>query len=244
MSRGVLYGIGIGPGDPDLITVKGAKILSQCLDVFVPKAKISEKSTARAISEKHLHPEANIYELVFPMDTDNGRLRASWKEGAGRVAEVLEAGRDACFLTLGDTMLYSTYIYLVRALREILPKAEVVTVPGITAFSAAAAATEFPVGTGKRPVTIIPTSDDLEEVRRMLARPGVKVIMKIGQRCEQILELLEETGAIGDSVFISRVGLEDQRIERDLNKLRNGPPDTGYLSVILSGDGEKGERES
>ena len=242
MNLGVLYGIGIGPGDPDLITVKGSKILAGCRDVFAPKARITDNSTALAIAGGHLRDDARIHEMVFPMESDKQRLEESWRAAARRVADVLESGRDACFLTLGDAMFYSTYIYLVRALREILPQVEIVTVPGINAFSAAAAATEFPVGVGKRPVTIIPTSDALDEVREMLGRRGTKVLMKIGNRFEQILDLLEETGAADSAVFVSRVGMENQRVATDLAKLRNGPPDTGYLSVILTGgdDGEGG----
>ncbi|MDP2976060.1 MAG: precorrin-2 C(20)-methyltransferase, partial [Anaerolineales bacterium] len=151
MTIGVFYGIGIGPGDPDLITVKAANILSQCRTVFVPKARATEESIALTIAAKHLHPQADIRKLVFPMTTDKNKLHQSWIDNAKEVAAALESGLDAAFLTLGDTMLYSTYIYLVRALRDVLPDARIITIAGITAFSAAAALTHFPVGTGKLP---------------------------------------------------------------------------------------------
>ncbi len=95
---------------------------------------------------------------------------------------MLETGADACFLTLGDAFLYSTYIYLLRALRIRIPDVDVVTVPGITSFSAAAAIAEFPIGEAKKPVTIVPTADDLDEVRRAVSSGGAVILMKIGKR--------------------------------------------------------------
>jgi len=233
MSIGTLYGIGIGPGDPDLLTVKGAKLLSRCRHVFVPKAKPAAESLARTIAEEHLRPDAEIHEMVFPMTSDRNELAARWNESAESVAAVLRQGEDACFLTLGDSLLYSTYIYLARALRALLPEAPIVTVTGITALSAAAALTEFPIGEGKAPVTIVPTADDFATLRGALALGGTVVLMKIGRRLEAVLDLLEEAGRIDGAVFVSRVGLEGQRIETDLRKLREEGPEAGYLSVIL-----------
>ncbi|MGB6066108.1 MAG: precorrin-2 C(20)-methyltransferase [Desulfomonilaceae bacterium] len=240
MSRGKLYGIGVGPGDPDLITVKGATILGECAHVFVPKARNSAESVALSIAQKHINPRAEIHEILFPMTTDRSELEKRWEESARAIAEVLETGADACFLTLGDTLLYSTYIYMLRALRRRIPSVEVVTVPGITAFSAAASLAEFPVGEAKEPVTIIPTADDLKDVRRALSLGGTVVLMKIGKRLNQILDLLEDAGVIEHSVFISHAGMASQRIEADLRNLRGENSETGYLSIILvRGKGEK-----
>jgi len=233
MKRGTLYGIGIGPGDPDLMTLKGVKILGDCPHVFVPKARQDAESLALNIARKHVRPEAKIHEILFPMTTDKKELEERWEESARQIAEVLESGADACFLTLGDTFLYSTYIYMLRALRRRLPEAEVVTIPGITAFSAAAAVSEFPVGEAKEPVTIVPTADDLDQVKRAIRSGGTVVLMKIGKRLDRILEVLDSEGAIGRSVFVSHVGLDNQKIVKDLNTLRGGDADRGYLSVIL-----------
>ena len=138
MKFGVLYGIGVGPGDPDLMTLKGARVLQGCRHVFVPKARSENGSIALAIAGRYLRADSLIHELVFPMSDDSGELSLHWAQAARSVADVVGMGEDACFLTLGDPLLYSTYIYLVRSLREQLPGLDVVTVPGITAFSAAA----------------------------------------------------------------------------------------------------------
>ncbi|MCY3023908.1 MAG: precorrin-2 C(20)-methyltransferase [Planctomycetota bacterium] len=233
MTPGTLYGIGIGPGDPDLITVKGASILSRCRHVFVPKARTASESLALSIAGRHVRPAAAVHELVFPMTTDEQELDQRWRESARQVAAVLTNGDDACFLTLGDPFLYSTYIYLMRALRQELPGAPIVTVPGVTAFSAAAALAGFPVGEKKSPVTIVPTSDDLDQIRRAIAAGGTVVLMKIGKRLPEILQVLEECGVLERSVLVSRAGLPKERVETDLRRLRQSGTEAEYLAVIL-----------
>jgi precorrin-2/cobalt-factor-2 C20-methyltransferase len=233
MNRGTLFGIGVGPGDPDLITVRGATILAGCAHVFVPKARKGAESVALGIAQKHISPKAQIHEILFPMTTDRSELEKRWEESAEVIAEILETGADACFLTLGDALLYSTYIYMLRALRRRIPDVKVVTVPGITAFSAAASLAEFPVGEAKEPVTIVPTADDLEDVRRAISAGGTVVLMKIGKRLNQILDLLEEVGVIENGVFVSHAGMDTERIETDLHSLRGENAEAGYLSIIL-----------
>lgn len=234
ITPGTLYGIGIGPGDPDLITVKGAKLLSRCRHVVVPKASKAADSLALRIVRSHLNPEAQVHEVVFPMVTRKDMLRERWLEAGAHVASLLSSGEDVCFPTLGDALLYSTYIYLIRALRAILPQVRIVTVPGVTAFSAAAAATGFPVGEGKQPVNIIPSADDLSDLRAALKRKGTVVIMKIGKRLEGVLDLLEEHDAVETGVFVSHVGMHDEHVETDLRKLRGREDQAGYLSIILT----------
>ena len=233
MTLGTLYGIGIGPGDPELITVKGANLLQHSRHVFVPKARTATDSLAWSIAGRHAHPAAVVHELVFPMTTDGAELEQRWRESARQVAAVLRSGADACFLTLGDPLLYSTYIYLVRALRQELSGVRVVTVPGVMAFSAAAALAGFPVGEGRKPVTIVPASEDLEQVRRALAGSGTVVLMKIGKRLGEVLKLLEESGVLERSVLVSRAGLPEERIETDLRKLKASGTEAEYLAVIL-----------
>jgi precorrin-2/cobalt-factor-2 C20-methyltransferase len=233
MKFGVLYGIGVGPGDPELISVKGARILSQCQHVFVPKSSCDGDSTALTIAGRYLAADSQVHELLFPMVTDPIELSRHWEQSAETIAAIVKTGKDACFLTLGDPLLYSTYIYLLRALRMKSPVIEAITVPGINAFSAAAALTEFAVGEGKEPVTIVPAADDLDAVREALASGGTVILMKIGKRLTRILDLLEEAGLIDQAVFVSNAGQNAQRTETDLRKLREEGPRAGYLSIIL-----------
>jgi precorrin-2/cobalt-factor-2 C20-methyltransferase len=233
VSLGTFYGISVGPGDPDLITLQGKRILERAKYVFVPKARITAESIALSIAKRHISRFALIQEIVFPMVTDSGSLKAHWSDAAGSVVEVLAAGNDAVFITIGDALFYSTHIYLARALKEALPDLRTVTVPGVTAFSAAAALTSFPVGEGKHPVLIVPMSDDMEAVDRALAFGGTVVLMKVGKRLEEIVRLLSRHGLADKSVFVARAGLNGERIETDLTRLKIEDPHLGYLSIII-----------
>jgi len=212
MSLGTFYGMGVGPGDPELLTVKASFILGRCSHIVVPKAKTDGGSVALEIAGRYVHKGAVIHELVFPMTMDKAELSRSWKESAQTIAALLQTGADVCFLTLGDALVYSTYIYLLRELKVILPEVEVVTVPGISSFSAVAALTDFPLGEGKHPITIVPTADDLTAVRRAVETGGTVVLMKIGKRLGDILDLLEKTGVIDDALFVQRMNISLFRI--------------------------------
>ena len=232
-AKGTLFGIGIGPGDSDLVTVKGAKLLAACKHVVVPKASEASESVALRIIQPHLNSAAQVHELVFPMTVKQDELMSKWNESSRYVNALLSKGEDVCFPTLGDTFLYSTYIYLVQALQTIDPHARIVTVPGVTAFSAVAAMTRFPVGVGKHPVTIVPSADDFATLDAALQTNGTVVIMKVGKRLDAILDRLEERKLLEKSVFAAHVGMADEHIETDLRKLRGLGDKTGYLSIIL-----------
>ena len=172
------------------------------------------------------------------MTTDPEKLSQCWSQSARKVLDVTDLGEDACFLTLGDAMLYSTYIYLLRELRALSPDLEVVTVPGVTSFAAAAALTDFPLGEGREQLRIVPAIDDMDAVRDALAADGTTVLMKIGKRLQPVLQLLQDTGRFSNSVFVARAGQTGQIVETDLEKLKESAEEAGYMSVILSRRGK------
>jgi precorrin-2/cobalt-factor-2 C20-methyltransferase len=233
VTMGTLYGIGVGPGDPEWITVKAARILAACPNVFVPRSQEAADSVALEIARRYLRPDAKVRELTFPMTSDQELLHRSWAAAAGEVHRTLAGGEDCCFLTLGDALLYSTYIFLLRELRAISPEIQAVAVPGITAFSAAAALTSFPVGEGKQPVTIVPASDDMGQLARALDTGGTVVLMKVGRRLEKVLDELESRNLLDHAVFVSHAGMTNQRVETDLRRLRGLPDTAGYLSILI-----------
>lgn len=244
MTTGTLYGVGVGPGDPELITVKGAAVLARCPHVFVPKARTAAESVALSITGRYIGRNAKVHELLFPMTSDNDELSTRWKENARAVAGVLEGGEDACFITLGDLFLYSTYIYLLREIRNIIPDLNVISIPGVTSFSAAASLSSFPVGEGREPVSVIPASaDDLGAVREALKKKGTVILMKIGRRLPEILDIIDSEGLIDRGIFASRAGMEGERVETDLRKLRGAAAEAGYLSIILVHAGKKEEHK-
>lgn len=233
MRKGTLYGIGVGPGDPEWITVQGVRLLASCPQVCVPTSSRDADSVALEIARRYLRPDAMITELAFPMTADQETLRRGWHAAAAQVASILQTGADCCFLTLGDPLLYSTYIYLIRELLALVPDSHVVTVPGVASFSAAAALANFPIGQGQQLITIVPASDDMDQLLEALDRGGTVVLMKVGRRLERILDLLEARQLLEQAVFVAHAGMPQQKVETDLRRLRGLPGKAGYLSIIL-----------
>jgi precorrin-2/cobalt-factor-2 C20-methyltransferase len=231
---GKLYGLGVGPGDPELLTLKAVRILGECATVFVPRSGKLRESRALHIASAYLRPDAAVEELEFPMSTDGAVLGASWEKAARLVKERLESGRDACFLTLGDISLYSTFHYLLKHLSPMLPHLRVELIPGVTSYSAAAARSLFCLGEGDERLALIPSVGDLESAEDLLDRCETVVLMKIGKNIDRVLDFLEKKGRLDTSILASRVGLPEERIVRDLESLRHGGEEAAYLSVILS----------
>ena len=232
-SLGTLYGIGVGPGDPQWMTVKAVGILSTCRHVCVPKSALAADSVALEIARDYLRPDAVVHEQSYPMTADPGILREHWQRAAQEVHAILARGEDCCFLTLGDALLYSTYIYLLRELRAIEPALQVVTVPGVTAFSAAAALANRPLGEGKQLLTIVPASDDLDQFAAALDRGGTVVLMKVGRRLARVLDELEARNLSEQTIFVSRAGMTQQQVETDVRRLRGLSDKAGYLSIVI-----------
>jgi len=233
MKLGIMYGIGVGPGDPELISVKGSRILAQCRHVFVPKTRVENESTALVIARRYVPSDALINELVFPMTTDRSELSQQWEASAQNIASVIRTGEDVCFLTLGDPFLYSTYTYLLRAVRSRIPGLKAVTVPGITSFCAAAALTEFSLGEGAETISVVPTADNFDRVRETLSKKGTVVLMKVGRHLGRVLEILEELDLLGQGVFASRIGMDCEVTEMDLGRLKSEGLEAGYFSILL-----------
>jgi len=233
MSTGIFYGIGVGPGDPELITVKGARLIAACGCVVVPTSRMKKVSIALNIARRYISAGAEIVEQIYPMSSDKALLQEKWSQAAGDVLARLRKPQDVCFLTLGDPLFYSTHIYLLRCLKALDPDLKTVTVPGIMAMGAASAVTDFPLGEAKKPVTVVPTADDLTATRRAIEGGGNVVLMKVGDRLQPILALLEELDVIDRAVFVAKAGQDDQVVATDLRALNTSDPKTGYLSIIL-----------
>ena len=153
--------------------MKGARLISACRNLFVPKARTASESVALAIARPLIGPETRIEEIVFPMTAEREELAERWDAAAARVAKVLMDGEDACFPhPRGPAPLLDLHLPAPGAPAADQRISTTVTVPGITAFGAAAALTDFPVGEGREPVTIVPAADDLGSVRRALAQGG------------------------------------------------------------------------
>ncbi|MBI4335431.1 MAG: precorrin-2 C(20)-methyltransferase [Candidatus Omnitrophica bacterium] len=229
--QGKLYGIGIGPGDPKLITLKAKEALDRSDVVFVPKGSDDGTSCARSIVEAVTTKQKTFVELTFPMTKDRAILNKYWGKAAGIIAKEVRKGKEAAFVTIGDPFIYSTYIYLLKTLREGFPDIKIETIPGISAFNAAAAAAKFALVEGDERMAVIPVTKDLRGLRESLLEFDTVVLMKVGSKLDSVISLLKELRLARHATLICRVGHKDERIIRDLTSFRDKK--AGYLSVII-----------
>lgn len=232
---GKFYGIGVGPGDPELLTVRGAKLIGSSKVIVAPKASSKSVSLARDIASRYIRPDAEVIEMVFPMARDLEAISKSHRECARRIASYLIGGLDVCYLTLGDPMIYSTYIYLLDELKKELPEVDAETVPGVSSFCAAAAEACYPLGRGGGKLAILPVKDNLSDLKTVLGLFETVVLMKVADKLPELVEILEEMGLAEGSVLVSRAGLPGGRIVKNLLSLKGADQAQGYLSVILTG---------
>ncbi len=227
---GVLYGLGIGPGDPELLTLKAVRVLGAVDVVFAAASSKNDYSLSLRIAAPHLRPEAVIERLDFPMTSDRSTLLQAWERNAARVAETLDSGRDAAFLTLGDPMTYSTFIYLLRTLeaRGDAPRVEVV--PGITSYHAAAARTRTPLAEAGQSLAVISGAAGPERLKALLAVADNAVVLKAYRNFGPLRQALDELELGDKAVFVSRLGMEDECV---VFGLEHAPDAPHYLSLVL-----------
>jgi precorrin-2/cobalt-factor-2 C20-methyltransferase len=238
VKHGRLYGIGIGPGDPKLLTLKAKEIIDQADIIFCPKGDEEGTSWARSIIEKATTPKEFV-DLQFPMIRDRKVLKTYWEKAAQRIAEKIAQGKTGAFITLGDPLIYSTYIYLLETLRQNFPEIAVETIPGISAFNAAAARAQIPLVQGDERMAILPVRKDLRGLREAFKMFETVILMKVGSKLDKVTALLSELDLLKHSVLVSHLGQPGERMIHDLSSLEKSGRE-GYLSVIIVKIPQKG----
>lgn len=233
MNSGTFYAIGVGPGDPELITLKAVRLLRESPCIYVPTSRLSTQTWVADVVHTYAAAAADICSVPFSLGTDQQIRQNHWQQTANGIISQLQQGKDVAFVSLGDPLLYSTCIYLLRALQKQWPQVPIEIVPGISAYTHCAALTNFAVGEGEQSVTILPTVTAIDDMQSAIDRGGTLVLMKIGRHLQAIIDLLEENKLIGKAVFVARAGLPDQRIETDLRCLHGADPVLGHLAIIL-----------
>lgn len=235
---GTFYGVGIGPGDPELLTAQARRVLAAVEIIFVPKAKITDEGLALrtlllALGGPNGAPalSGGLRELVFPMSKDPEVLRPAWEAACAAVLEVLRRGLDCAFITLGDTAIYSTYMNLLDTLRKAQPGLNIVTLPGVSSYSQAAAALNLSLVEKAEKMAILPCLSDVEGMRPDLERFDTVVLMKVGRRFAALRELLRGMGLLKHSHLALKLGYEGQLLTSDLDGV--DPEKVSYMSLVI-----------
>ena len=228
---GIFYGIGVGPGDPELLTVKAIKAIENVDVLIAPKTEKKEGSVALTVAKPYLKKDVEIVYQVFPMVKGFAeKSTEAWEANKQEILALLQAGKNVAFLTIGDPMFYSTYIYIYRLLEH--EDVEIKTIPGIPAFAAIGSQLGYPIVEGDDVLTVIPATASPEKVEKAMQAADNVVLMKVYKNFEEMADLLAKNDMAEQAVLVSRAGLDDEKII--YNVVAHKKDKLNYLSTILT----------
>lgn len=233
---GRLFVVGIGPGDPELLTLKAVRVLRDVSCIFVPKGREEGVSLALSIVQKSVPLNGKeIVEAYFPMSKTRGAgdlntLHAAWDEIVKNLLLRLDAGKDAAFITIGDPAIYSTFFYLHDRLRGQRPTIKMEFIPGISSINAGAAAAGLSLGLGNDRIAILP-ANYLDRIQEALDQFDTVVLMKVNKVFSAVKDILVQKGLAKNSVFVSRAGMPDEQVCMNIENVRD--EDINYFSLVI-----------
>jgi precorrin-2/cobalt-factor-2 C20-methyltransferase len=228
-ASGKLFGVGVGPGDPELLTLKAVRVIQAVGVIAVPCVKREGDSYALQIVHALLRPEQTVVRLHFPMVRDLAVRARHRQRAAETVVAHLAQGLDVAFLTEGDPLLYSTFVYLLERMPEGTP---VEIVPGISSFNAAAAQARLPLVQADQPLALLPaTVENLARLPDVLALFDTVVLFKLHRTFERVLEALDALDATERAVLVERASHLLGRVVRDVRSLQKGQ--LHYMSLLI-----------
>lgn len=230
-TKGRIIGIGVGPGDPELLTIKAYNALREVDIVCVPKSKVEKDSLALTIAQKAVDREFEIMELLFPMTHDKEVLTEHWDLATERIVEAARQGKTLAFITIGDPMFYSTYAYVLERVKKKFIDITIETIPGITAFASCSSFINEPLTEGDEKLAVIPAAYGIDAIRKALQEYDNVVLMKINRIYDEVVTLLNEMDLLGKAVYVSRAGHPDQFYTTDLEGLLG--KDRDYMSMMI-----------
>jgi precorrin-2/cobalt-factor-2 C20-methyltransferase len=228
----VVYAVGVGPGDPELLTRKAERILREVDVICAPTGAAEAGSYALSIVEGFIdRSRQEVLVQVFPMVKDQQGLDPFWEEAADQVAQRIAEGKNVAFITIGDPFLYSTYLYIHRIFRSKYPQIAIEVVPGVSSILAASAAAGIPLGLGGERIAILPAVYEHDELKRTLEEFDTVVLMKVSRVFDKVYQVLKELGREKGGVFVRRVGSGEEEVHFDLEALLGKKLD--YLSMLI-----------
>ncbi len=228
---GRFYGIGVGPGDPELLTLKALRILQEVPIICVPRSETSQESYALDIVGSFLDREKQeILRIIFPTD-DEDAAAAVWRGAGDTIGAHLAQGKDVAFITEGDPMLYSTFAYVLDAIRSGYPGVAVEIVPGVSSVMAAAASAGVPLVTHGQRLAILPAVYGIDDLSEAIASYDTIVLMKVNRTLLQALANLEQLGLAGKGIYVRRATTASEQVVSDLSRL--SAEDLDYFSLLI-----------
>jgi len=228
---GKLFGVGVGPGDPELITVKAVRVIKEADIIFTAASTKNTYSLAVEIASPYISTSARIEKLSFPMTKDVKEVETAWIQNAKQIAKSLKQGKNAVFLTLGDPTTYSTFGYILKKMDCIMPEAEIETIPGITSFHAASARLNRILVEGEESLLVTSGAFGGDRIRHIDGVENVAIV-KAYKNIKDINKALKETGLSKKCVAVSKCGRKNEQIIENIDALEKRTPD--YWTLILA----------
>ncbi|MFR2269481.1 MAG: cobalt-factor II C(20)-methyltransferase [Clostridium sp.] len=223
------YGIGTGPGDSTLVTIKAVNTIKMLDILYTPEPKKGGDSLALSIVKEYVPDTVEIKQRHFPMNNDSVEKMASWDAIAAEIKDDVKAGKEVGFITLGDPMIYSTYVYIMERLMD---EIEVETIPGISSFSNIASNQNFPLVMDTDPLMVIPCTMEEEKIDAALQTYDCFVLMKVYKNFKEIVQKLEKYDLIDSAILVSNSSQEREVVYKDLRDVHLQEK-ISYFSTIL-----------
>ncbi|AUX19825.1 precorrin-2 C20-methyltransferase [Sorangium cellulosum] len=238
---GKLYGVGVGPGAPDLLTLRAVRVLEGADVLALPRSSDFGASMAYRILEPVIgkasaRPQQERLLLTFPMSKDPERVRPYVDAAVEKIGERLSRGLSVAFATEGDPSLFSTFVYVRREALRRFPGLEVEVVPGVTSVTAVPAVSGLSLADGQERIAILPATYGVDDLTDVLTRFDTVVLMKIGPEMPKVIEALTRAGLLERAVFVSKATMPEQRIVRDLRAAQGERGDCFAMVVVTRGE--------
>ncbi|MGL6030559.1 MAG: precorrin-2 C(20)-methyltransferase [Kurthia gibsonii] len=208
-----LFGLGVGPGDPELITVKAFRVMKESPVIAYPKKMKGKKSYAQRIVDVYVNSmDKEMLGLVFPMTKHQETLDREWNKAVDEVYARIAEGKDVAFVTEGDPMLFSTFIHLMTLMQERHPDVDIQMVPGISSFNASASRLGIPLGEGDDHIAMIPAVDDYDAMRRAIENHDAIVFIKVAKVIDLMLQVLRDLDLLDRAHVVTKVTSDEEII--------------------------------
>ncbi|MEG0250442.1 MAG: cobalt-factor II C(20)-methyltransferase [Peptostreptococcus sp.] len=231
VKKAKFYGIGVGPGDSELLTIKAVKTLEKIDVLYVPQAKDGKKSTAQNIAQEYLKPSLKIKERHFPMNYNIEEKNLAWDSISSEIKNDVESGINVGFITLGDPMVYSTYVYL---LERLIGKIEIETIAGINSFINISSSNNFPLAMDRESLAVVSCTDNYESISEVIDKFDSVVLMKVYKNFREIIEMIENKNLENYFIMVSNSSMDSELVYRDIKEIKNLDKVPYFTTILLN----------